>query len=304
VLDRIAPDLVHVHCVQRLTATLVDRIRLRGTPYVITLHDGWWVSPHQFLIGDTPVVDLYDFAPAARANLPDRARTLMRPLQGAARRLAVSEPFAQIYRHAGVDRVDVLENAVSNLPETSRRPSGSGRIRLGHIGGRTRHKGIHLVKSALMARRFEMFELLVIDHAMAPHAVRHEVWGTTPVTFRGKVAQDQVAELYADFDILLAPSTWPESFGLVSREAVQAGLWVIATDLGAMGADIVEGENGFVIDVSSYLPLADRLAQIASDPDRYLTRPEIVPDLRSLDQHMADLVAVYDDVLSEASRRS
>ena len=43
-----------------------------------------------------------------------------------------------------------------------------------------------------------------------------------------------MAEFYAGQDGLIAPSIWPESFGLVTREAISAGLWVIAADSGAL----------------------------------------------------------------------
>ena len=44
--------------------------------------------------------------------------------------------------------------------------------------------------------------------------------------------------------MLVAPSIWPESYGLVTREALSAGLWVIASDIGALAEPLLEGTNG------------------------------------------------------------
>ncbi len=81
--------------------------------------------------------------------------------------------------------------------------------------------------------------MTVVDHAHDGDYLREEVWGTTPVRIIGRVAQERICDLYADLDVLLAPSLWPESFGLVTREARTAGLWVVASDRGAIGEEIV-----------------------------------------------------------------
>ena len=74
-LDRITPDIVHIHCVQRLGAGIIDACRKRGIPYVLTLHDGWWSSANQFIVGPDGAPQLYDFnAP----SLPPRARMAQR----------------------------------------------------------------------------------------------------------------------------------------------------------------------------------------------------------------------------------
>ena len=47
-----------------------------------------------------------------------------------------------------------------------------------------------------------------------------------------------MSQFYASQDVLIAPSIWPESFGLVTREALSAGLWVIASEAGALADPI------------------------------------------------------------------
>jgi hypothetical protein len=47
-----------------------------------------------------------------------------------------------------------------------------------------------------------------------------------------------MAGFYSEQDVLFAPSIWLESYGLVSREALSAGLWVVAAQTGAMADPI------------------------------------------------------------------
>ena len=42
-LDRDTPDLVHVHHLTCLSTTILERVRERGIPLVMTLHDFWTV---------------------------------------------------------------------------------------------------------------------------------------------------------------------------------------------------------------------------------------------------------------------
>jgi glycosyltransferase involved in cell wall biosynthesis len=298
-VERLSPDLIHFHCIQRLTASAVNVARLRRIPYLITLHDAWWISPNQFVIDDRDCPEFYDYTRQDRADFPTRAQALARPLQGAARLLAVSDSFAELHRTCGLERIEITENGVSDLPDCTRRPSVDGRVRLAHIGGASRHKGIHLVHNALLANPYENLELLLIDHSLPPGTVTHEIWGTTPVTRTAKVAQSDIADLYARIDVLLAPSIWPESYGLVTREAMACGAWVVTSDRGAIGADIVEDVTGHRVDVSSYQGLAEVLGRIDGDPGRYLGPPGKPPAARKVRDQVDQLVGIYDTVLGE-----
>lgn len=295
-LDRIRPDLVHLHCIQRLTASVADRLRHRNLPYVITLHDGWWLSPNQFVVSDDGRPELYDLA-APDGDLPDRARITRRGLRGASGLLAVSDSFAELHRKAGVERVETLENPVSPLPEPIRQPGPPGRLRLGMIGGASRHKGYALLRAAIHARRFANLDLVVVDHALPVGQMRQRIWNGTPVTFLPRTPLDRVGEIYGRLDVLLAPSIWPESYGLVTREALALGLWVIASDRGAIGQDVTHGENGFVIDVGDHRALADCLGLLDADPDRFRRPPATRPALPSPEDHAKALDGIYRRIL-------
>jgi len=299
-LDRLAPDLVHFHCIQRLTSTIVDVTRKRDIPYVITMHDGWWISPRQFLLDPgTDRLETYDYSDLSRPDTSPRARVLWPALDGARYVLPVSEAFAKVCRDCHLRNVRAVENGVSRFPEVAREPHPEGRVRLAHLGGTERHKGLHLVRSALLSRAFENLEVLVVDHALPPGHVEHDVWGTTPMIRQGKVAQAQVDALYSRIDVLLAPSVWPESYGLVTREALASGAWVVASDRGAVGADVTEGVNGHIVTVDDYSDLARVLARIDADPARYAAPPVTRPEIRPAAAQARDLAGIYEEILNE-----
>jgi len=304
-LDRVRPALVHFHCIQRLTASIVAPVAERGLPYLVSVHDGWWISDHQFLLdgeGGMPVYEYDDPLATLRAlGQPsfDRMMQLRPALLGAASVLAVSEPFARIYRKCGVPNVETVANGVSALPQPERTRSPDGKVRLAFVGGLSAHKGYKLLQYAMYGERFSNLRLMVVDHSLAPGETRQETWGTVDVDFRPKVPQRQIGLLYGQIDVLLAPSVWPESYGLVTREALHCGCWVVASDRGSIGEYVSQDENGFIVDVSGPEGLVAALKRIDSDPARYTVRPAVVPPMREAAQQGDELAALYGCLLAD-----
>ena len=211
-LEHFRPDVVHFHCIQRLSAAVCRVTRARSIPYYITLHDGWWISDHQFLLDDNLELKLYDYRNPtsqlldAGAESYHRMQTLETALRGAAGLLPVSRAFGDIHRNCGFQNIQVIENGVSDMQIRPRTQSSSGRVRLAHIGGAAVHKGNHLIKHVLMTGRYENLSLTLVDHALPPGAEIADLWGTTPVHICARIPQSEVGGLYADIDVLVAPS--------------------------------------------------------------------------------------------------
>lgn len=292
------PDLIHFHCIQRLSIAVVNVAKELGIPYVITAHDAWWVSDNQFLIDAHGREWTYDYAHPMQVLIKQgqksfaRMQGLRSTLMSAKAVLGVSEPFSALYRRCGVPNVQTVANGVSLLPPCPRTISPDGRVRLGHVGGMARHKGFLMLKHVLLNGHFEHLRLIVVNHSKSKNYEHQEIWGTTPVTVIGKVGQGEVSGLYAGIDVLLAPSLWAESFGLVTREAHASGCWVVASDRGAIGIDVLEGVDGHVIDVSDSQALSAILTRIDHDRARYLNSPP-VRTLRSAAEQGDELADLY-----------
>jgi glycosyltransferase involved in cell wall biosynthesis len=306
ILRQTRPDLIHFHCIQRLTATIVERTRKLEIPYLITAHDGWWISDHQFLVDEddflrVPSSDMYASDPNSEIPTVEsvsRRRRLSALLGDAERVLAVSDSFARIYSDAGVENVLSVPNGVSRIKRLPRRNRSDGRVALGHIGGRGAHKGGRFVEAVLRRNSFQNLHLTIVDLELEASDRIETTWGDTPVAIVGPYPSDQVAELYASLDVLLAPSIWPESFGLVTREALSAGLWVVASDRGAVGEDVLHGENGFIVDVSDDKAFCQALQEIDRSPQRFRSSPPLAPrPPRTSDDQGEELVRIYQDIL-------
>lgn len=67
--------------------------------------------------------------------------------------------------------------------------------------------------------------------------------------------------------IALAPSAWPEPFGLVVIEAMAAGRPVIASWTGGLPDIVVDGETGFLVPPGNPVALRQALERLLADPE-------------------------------------
>ncbi|MEZ9657988.1 glycosyltransferase [Vibrio sp. 10N.261.52.F3] len=301
-LEAEQPDLVHFHCVQRLTASVVEATKDSGIPYMVTAHDAWWISDHQFLIdGDDNVYleghpDIY--APRTLPNnvsLGDsieRVQYYQELLNGAEKLLTVSESFADIYKKNGYPQIEVNKNGISSTVNwQSKETSYTDKVVCGHIGGMANHKGYFILKEAVEKEQPKNIEMLIVDHSK-PDGYEHKTtWGHVPVTFIGRMDQTNVAKLYQKLDVLFAPSMWPESYGLVTREAAACSCWVVASELGGIGEDVIEGSTGLRI-----TPDIEGLSKAINDIDRNVKKFKQSikqADIRLTDRQVEELVGYY-----------
>ncbi|NJL09826.1 MAG: glycosyltransferase family 4 protein [Calothrix sp. SM1_7_51] len=212
------PDLIHFHCVQRLTASTLEAADSLNIPYIVTAHDAWWICDQQFMLDDSGVEwDYRQNDPliinryAKDVNLSiQRRRYLAQYLNKAKAVLAVSEFQAQLYRLNGFHQVQVNRNGVIPAVTLPRKLTDDNKIRLGYAGGICVHKGYYFLREAIMSAGLENSELKVIDVFMAPDTQRNEKWGSTKVTFIPRLSAEKMSEFFSNIDVLVAPSLWPE----------------------------------------------------------------------------------------------
>lgn len=310
-LPQCRPDVVHCHSMQRLTGSVLQAARQLAIPYIVTLHDAWWLSEHQFLLdANQDLVDPLQLNPlvATRtasdpARAVDRTRYLAEQLQHAQMLLAVSEYQADLYRSNGFTNVVVHCNAVarSGLDSSARVSEGQGRLRIGYLGGVSEHKGYGFLKRIVEQNQYAWLSFVMVDVFRDSDFSSNERWGQSEVELRGKVSSDAISEFYGSIDVLIAPSIWPESFGLVTREAALHGVWVVAADAGGLAEDIVNDENGFVFPIRDSGGCAAILQRMNDNSDYYLNnRPDIQlanQKINTPEQHTAELVEHYQQTL-------
>jgi glycosyltransferase involved in cell wall biosynthesis len=197
--------------------------------------------------------------------------------------------------------------AEQNGREESRRYLGIGpdRFAVGWIGRMTAVKRTDDVLVAFKRLRDEGVDAvlcMVGDGPDRPHLERraHELGVVRDTLFLGY--QEAVAPFYAAFDALVLPSS-NEGTPVSAIEALAAGRPVVATRVGGVPDVVVEGEDGFLVEPGATDDLADRLAQLARDPQLRERMGEAgrqrVLRRYAVDRLVDDVDRLYRELLSE-----
>ncbi len=282
-LEAFQPDVVHIHSVQGLGLSLLRACEVHGVPYVVTLHDAWWLCERQFMVKadgqycfQTNIdLDVCRKCQSDTVYLADRQRLMMHALERASLLLCPSEMQRQLYIANGIsaDRIVVNRNGFAwpQRPRKMRRP-GEG-VRFAYVGGTEDIKGYKLLKKAAEGIDVGGWSLTLVDNKrnLGYQSIRDDEWsirGTLKVV--SGYAQSELDAFYDEVDVLLFPSQWKESYGLTVREALARDVWVVTTAPGGQSEDVVEGVNG------TYLPidgrseaLAEAMRMLVAEPSRF-----------------------------------
>lgn len=281
VLRALTPDVVHFHSIQGLSASMLEACQAEGAPYVVTLHDSWWLCERQFMVRPDQSYchqTRIDFAVCAGCveNVGRSMRRydrLQRLLGGAARILTPSAFHRDLHLANGLDPAKTLVNKNGVAPAgPARRVAGPNGLRLGFVGGSHPVKGLEVVRRALQGLRASNYELVLVDNTLTVgrSTVDPADWPIAgKLTVVPPYSRETMDAFFAGIDVLLFPSQWKESFGLTVREALLRDVWVIATDAGGVAEEIVEGENGTLIPLGDDPePLRRAIADLLDNPGR------------------------------------
>ena len=271
-LDDFRPDLVHVQHLMGLPVQLLRLLRRRRIPYVVTLHDYWWICANAQLltnygqqICDGPrlwlncgrcalarggVGVLWPAAPALIPLLATRARLQRQALEQADRLIAPTRFVKDWHVGHGLSaaQIEVLPHGIERPLQPAPRVPSTGSLRFACIGGLAWQKGIHVLIEAFERVKGEAELWVAGSEAADPaYAQRLRSAAGSRVRFMGGLSREQVWSCLAEVDVLVVPSLWYEAFSLIAHEAFVAGVPVIASRLGALAEVVHDGIDGLLV---------------------------------------------------------
>ena len=316
ILLSLEPDLVHFHSIQQLSASIVKPCLSHKIPYVITLHDMWWLCEKQFMMNDKKQycyqskIDTNYCITECTANkeATQKRSQYLRPLLSQANLLLAPSAFqAQMYAYnlPQTQNLKVNKNAII-FPHATYTKSKNTHIRFAYLGGNATHKGYDMLKNIFENINSDAYTLVLVDlHLKLGHpSIDKSDWdihGKLELSKGYEYSQKALDDFFASIDVLLFPSQWKESFGLTIREALVRDVWVISTDAGGVVEDIKEGQNGNILaigDDEGYASAIEKRIENFSIQTQY--QNPYKKDIRAYDAQVKELLGYYDEVWSKS----
>ncbi len=138
------------------------------------------------------------------------------------------------------------------------------------VGRLVYRKGVHILLKAfsIVAREFSDVKLRIVGEGYMRGILQFLVQKydlNNRVEFLGKVSEDKLPEIYREAKIVVIPSLFRESFGIVALEAMASGKPVIASNIGGLSEIIIDNYNGILIPPGDPELLADRIIELLND---------------------------------------
>ena len=283
VVDEVRPDVAHVHHVfERLTVSVLDALRRRGVPTVMTLHDYKPVCPNYRLFTDG--------APCTRCLSGGYWQVVRhRCLEGSRWRSVAAAADAYASRGRGVydrvdrflapsaflrdrvvdgglpaDRVEVLPNPVVAAPEP--RPARAGPPVVLYASRLVAEKGVHTLLDAA-ARLPAGVRVRLAGSGRLEPAVRARVAAEVlPVDVLGAVPPSRVAAELRAAAVAVLPALWWENCPMAVLEAAAGGVPMVASAVGGVPELVDDGTTGLLVSPGDAAALAGALTRLLSDP--------------------------------------
>jgi glycosyltransferase involved in cell wall biosynthesis len=119
------------------------------------------------------------------------------------------------------------------------------------------------------------------------------------IKLRGSFPPEKRGDVYRAIDVLVLPSRVPETFSLVTHEALSVGKPVIASNIGAIPEAVIDGANGFLFEPGNIDQLTMILGRIKDNPEllEKLNCPGPV-NITTDEEHINELLQIYNTILT------
>lgn len=275
------PDVVHLHGIYNADAIdfVLDRL-----PVVLTSHDFRYLCPNSsFFYRRTTEVCQRSCGPGCFAVTLAKKCLTLRPkyswkyyqrvqrvrarFQDFKHLIAPGQDAAQRFTRDGfpADKVTVLPYFCRIAPLAQPRPMPPQKTIL-FLGRLAANKGWEYFMEALGQLPSDVHGVIIGN--VTPGIEQHlktmvQQFGCQDrLTWRNWATQEEISEQLQKTSVLVFPSLWPETLGIVGLEAMAHGVPVVASGIGGVPEWLKDGQTGFTVEPKDAAGIADRIAKI------------------------------------------
>jgi len=222
--------------------------------------------------------------------------------------IAPSRATAEALRRNRIpaSQIVVVPHGIEPFARRPLRPGlGARPVRFVYVGRISPVKGLHTLLTALaQLSRPADWELDIVGEAATKPEIRYRrqlmkiPLDHSRIRWHGRLDRERVGEVIAGGDVLVLPSIYHEVFGLVLLEAHSIGRPVVASRSGGPEDIVRDGENGILLEPGNVEAWAQALRTLLHQPERITAMASNIGPVRTIEDHVADLEAVYDRAIA------
>lgn len=324
VLTTEQPDIIHVQHLMGLPLGIVNHINQAGIPYLITLHDYWYLCANAQLLTnyDSAVCEgpnlwlncahcalaragynsAVPLIPAIAPLFGYRERRLRRILDSARLLVAPTQFTARIYQKMGISEVKirVVPHGINVPDELPPHKEVDSNLHIAYIGGLSWQKGVHILIAAVNQLPAAGVKLSIIGDTTAfpDYVAQLKQQAQHPgISFNGRIPPAELWTTLAQVDLVVVPSLWYETASLIVQEAFAAGVPVVASQIGALQERVEEGVNGRFFPPGNSAALHDILAEFLTAKDTLEKLRAGMKPVYTMKEHLREIESIYTQII-------
>jgi len=305
ILKESQPDLIHIQHFLNWHLGLFDQVLAYGRPIALSFHEYYAITPHFTMEGvsdtmegvsdvrETLTLDYSQriFGGDVTEYLIQRREMLVQSLSKIETQIVPSKFLALELAKAFPREYRVIPHGIA--PFIAEKTEKGSALRFVYLGSLIPQKGWEYL--------VEGFELA---HAKNPEMELHLYGGgdsskfssAKDVHFHPIYEQEELPSILGNADVGVIPSTFRETFSYVLSEMWQAGLPVIASDIGALAERIRSAGGGGLFKPGNAATVAEALLTVSRQPEWLAQK---IPTPRTLDEMLEEYRALYRILIHE-----
>ncbi|MFH2027619.1 MAG: glycosyltransferase family 4 protein [Nanoarchaeota archaeon] len=175
--------------------------------------------------------------------------------------IAISEFISELLKKRGL-KSKIVPNIIEILNfHTDKNNKNDKKIKLLYLGSLTKYKGPDILLKAIkdLDCRLDIYGEGILKKELMKIIKENKL----DAKIHPNVDYRHIPKIYADSDMIIFPSLWPEPFGRIPIEAMAAGKPVIATDSGAIKETVKN--RGLLVKPGSIIDLKQAITLMIKD---------------------------------------
>jgi glycosyltransferase involved in cell wall biosynthesis len=245
ILDKENPDLIHTNGIHGFSSSLFSAIKHLQIPNIHTTHDYELISKWSSLFRKGKPITRFNLLDLMYIHHSQRLSSTIDAV------ISPSKFVMDLHGRLGFFKSSkkyIVPNGMKleNNIITPNEYSGNEFLYIGQI---VKHKGPQIAIEAFKKLKEKNAKLHIVGNGSYLEAVKRIAEGDERIIFHGFIENKKdLDKIFNRCSYVIFPSIWFEVFGLVIIEAMNRGLPVIASNIGAIPELIKDGYNGFLFE--------------------------------------------------------